>query len=401
MTYELTFSKMIYQIGFVITFFLAFLLLNKSRKTIADKILFFWLLIIGFHLFLFYLFYNKIDSEYPYLLGINIPLPLFHGPFLYLYTKAITNQLKNWKINLLHFLPPIISYLSLIDFFLLSGKEKILLFENEGKGFENIMNLIIVAVLCSGIIYVLLSINATRKHKKSFINQFSSNEKINITWLNYLVYGIGISWLFIFYGNDEVLFTVVVLFVIFIGYFGINQLGIFTNTDLLKLESKSTFYTLTDHSLASYNIEDKASNSQKYEKSGLKQETAIEIHKLLSRKIETEKWFTNSELTLVELAQNLDVFPNKLSQVINTYERKNFHDYINSKRVELFLHLVENPENRKYTILSLAFDCGFNSKSSFNKHFKKITNQTPSVYINLLENKLEFQKNKENEVHFV
>jgi len=392
---------MIYQIGFVITFFLAFLLLSKSRKTIADKILFFWLLIIGFHLFLFNLFYNKSDFEYPYLLGLNIPLPLFHGPFLYLYTKAITNQLKNWKINLLHFSPAIISYLALFDFFKLSGKEKSLIMENQGSEFENILNMILIAILCSGIIYVFLSIQATRKHKKNFINQFSTNEKINLSWLNYLVYGIGISWLFVIYGNDEILFTVVVLFVIFIGYFGINQLGIFTNTDLLKLETKSSFYTYSDPTLNSYSIEDKVQKNQKYEKSGLKEETAMEIHKVLCQKMENEKWFTNSELTLVELAQNLDIFPNKLSQVINTYEGKNFHDYINSKRVELFLKLVENPENRKYTILSLAFDCGFNSKSSFNKHFKKITNQTPSVYINSLENKLEFQKNKENEVHFV
>lgn len=391
---------MIYQIGFVITFFLAFLLLSKSHKTMADKILFFWFIIIGFHLFLFYLYYNKIDSEYPYLLGINIPLPLFHGPFLYLYTKAITNQLKNWKINLLHFLPVIISYLLLIDFFQLSDKEKILIFENQGNGFENIINIIIVAIFCSGIIYVFLSIQATRKHKKSVLNQFSNNEKINISWLNYLVYGIGISWLFVIYGNDEILFTVVVLFVIFIGYFGINQVGIFTNTDLLKLETESIFYTFTEPTFNSYIVEDKVPNNQKYEKSGLKQETAIEIHKLLCQKIENEKWFTNSELTLFELAQNLNVLPNKLSQVINTFEGKNFYDYINSKRVELFLKLVENPENRKYTILSLAFDCGFNSKSSFNKHFKKITNQTPSVYINSLENRLKFQKN-ENEMHSV
>jgi len=382
---------MIYQIGFVITFFLAFLLLSKSRKTIADKILFFWLLIIGFHLFLFNLFYNKSDFEYPYLLGINVPLPLFHGPFLYLYSKAITNQLKNWRINLLHFSPAIISYAVLFDFFKLSGKEKLLIMENQGSEFENILNMIIIAILCSGIIYVFLSIQTTRKHKKNFINEFSSNEKINLSWLNYLVCGIGISWLFVIYGNDEILFTVVVLFVIFIGYFGINQLGIFTNTDLLKLETESSFYTYSDPTLNSYSLEDKVQKNQKYEKSGLKEETAMEIHKVLCQKMENEKWFTNSELTLVELAQNLDIFPNKLSQVINTYEGKNFHDYINSRRVELFLKLVENPENRKYTILSLAFDCGFNSKSSFNKHFKKITNQTPSVYINSIENILEFQ----------
>lgn len=384
---------MIYQIGFVITFFLAFLLLSKSNKTIADKILSFWLITIGFHLFLFYLFYTKIDYEYPHLLGINIPLPLFHGPFLYLYTKAVFNQLKSWKINLLHFLPAIIAYASLIDFFKLSGEEKILSFENQGNDFKNILNIILVAIFSSGIIYVLLSILLIKKHKKSILNQSSSNKKINISWLNYLVYGIGISWFFVLYGNDEILFTVVVVFVIFIGYFGINQVGIFTNTDLLKLETESTFYTFTDSTLDSYIIEDKVQKNQKYEKSGLKQETAVEIHKLLCQKIENEKWFTNSELTLVELAQNLNVLPNKLSQVINTFEGKNFYDYINSKRVELFLKLVENPENRKYTILSLAFDCGFNSKSSFNKHFKKITKQTPTVYISSLENKLEFQKN--------
>ncbi|MDD5150483.1 MAG: helix-turn-helix domain-containing protein [Flavobacterium sp.] len=128
-----------------------------------------------------------------------------------------------------------------------------------------------------------------------------------------------------------------------------------------------------------------AIKTPKYVKSGLNQETAIEIHKLLNEAIEKNQLFTNSELTLVELAESLEVNPNYLSQVINTFEEKNFYDYINSKRVELFLKLVAIPENKKYTILSLAFDCGFNSKYSFNKHFKKITNQTPSEYLNSLK----------------
>ena len=103
-----------------------------------------------------------------------------------------------------------------------------------------------------------------------------------------------------------------------------------------------------------------------------------------------EQLYVNSELTLVELAQTLDVLPNNLSQVINTFEQKNFYDYINTKRVELFLKLVAIPENKKYTILSLAFECGFNSKSSFNKYFKKVTNQTPSEYLNSLKERTAF-----------
>ena len=128
----------------------------------------------------------------------------------------------------------------------------------------------------------------------------------------------------------------------------------------------------------------------KYLKSGLNQEAAFEIYELLKTRMSKEQLYVNSELTLVELAQTLDVLPNNLSQVINTFEQKNFYDYINSKRVELFLKLIAIPENKKYTILSLAFECGFNSKSSFNKYFKKVTNQTPSEYLNSLKERTTF-----------
>jgi len=203
-----------------------------------------------------------------------------------------------------------------------------------------------------------------------------------LIWLHYLIYGIGLIWIFVIYGNDEILFSLVVLFVIFIGYFGINQVGVFSS------ENKKNLSSSTDDFLNSkdeVNISYDTIKNPKYVKSGLNQETAIEIHKLLKEVIEKNQLFTNSELTLVELAQTLDVLPNNLSQVINTFEQKNFYDYINSKRVELFLKLVAIPENKKYTILSLAFDCGFNSKSSFNKYFKKVTNLTPSEYLNSLK----------------
>ena len=134
----------------------------------------------------------------------------------------------------------------------------------------------------------------------------------------------------------------------------------------------------------------KENKPSKYLKSGLNQEAAFEIYEVLKTRMTKEQLYVNSELTLVELAQILDVYPNNLSQVINTFEQKNFYDYINTKRVELFLKLVAIPENKKYTILSLAFECGFNSKSSFNKYFKKVTNMTPSEYLNLLKERTAF-----------
>lgn len=375
---------MLYLIGVIITFFLAFILLSKSHKTNADKILFFWLVGIGIHLFLYYLIFSEKYIGYPYLLGLSIPLPLIHGPFLYLYTASATNQLKKWKIGLLHFLPVMISFLSILDFFLLSNEEKKMVFANQGQGYETITFIIYIAVFLSGIIYVIWSLLLLKKHRKNILNQFSYSEKVNLAWLRYLIYGIGLIWVFVILGNDKLLFSIVVLFVIFIGYFGINQVGIFTRKVPL-IDNDIEIHKGINQSFDDVIIKDNIPS--KYVKSGLNQEAALEIYELLKTRMTKEQLYVNSELTLVELAQTLDVLPNNLSQVINTFEQKNFYDYINSKRVELFIKLVAIPENKKYTILSLAYDCGFNSKSSFNKYFKKVTNQTPSEYLNSLKEK--------------
>jgi len=108
---------------------------------------------------------------------------------------------------------------------------------------------------------------------------------------------------------------------------------------------------------------------------------ADKIHRDLKLLIKTEKAFKKEELSLAQLAQQLGVHPNNLSQVINTYENKSFYDYINTLRIEEFKALVLLPQNNRYTLLSLAFECGFNSKTSFNRNFKKITGQSPSAYL--------------------
>lgn len=102
---------------------------------------------------------------------------------------------------------------------------------------------------------------------------------------------------------------------------------------------------------------------------------------MLTNLMKQDKPFTNPELTLGEIAEQLRVHPNKLSQVINSVTQKNFYDYINSWRVDEFIHLVNKPDNRNYTLLSIAFECGFNSKSSFNRNFRKITGLSPSEYL--------------------
>lgn len=393
---------MFYLAGIVITFFLSALLAGKKGKSAADKILTAWLMTMGFHLTLFYLYISGNYVNVPWLLGFDMPLPLVHGPFLFLYTTALTKQRKINLLGWAHFIPAIATYVVMIPFFLLTNEEKILIYKNKGAGYEWLTNVLVPAFMMSGVVYVILSFLRLRKHKKNIKRQFSNTEKINLDWLRNLIYGIAVIWLVIVLGlNDFYVFATVVLFVFFIGYFGIKQPGIFTNlgvhdidVDLptagnIKEQPAIGDTSHYDRYQADDNVPDSSAavelneptTKTKYQKSSLNNETAARLHDQLTELMMTERIFTNPELNLGELAERLAVHPNILSQVINSFENKIFYDYINSLRIEEFKNLVSDPRNQQYTLLSLAYDCGFNSKTAFNRNFKKATGLSPSEYL--------------------
>ena len=398
---------MLYIAGISISFFLGVLLAGKKNKTLADKILAAWLFVIGFHLLFFWLFITKKVYEYPALLGVGLPFPLLHGPFLFLYASALTGRLQRFGIRaFLHFLPPLISYLYLFPFFLRPAEEKIYVFEHKGEGYETYIALNVAAILVSGILYVALTAWLHFRHRKKILDEFSYTEKINLDWIRYLIVGIAVIWVFVFLNRDDYVFGTAVVFVIFIGYFGNKQVGIFTSgspqpagTGALNVpEQEAENDPITDERAGSEDLSEgetdvselsviegefgkKEKSRKKYEKSGLSEEGAVELYQKLSRAMGNEKLFTNGDLTLTDLAKKLGTHPNYLSQVINVKEGKNFFDYINTLRTEEFKRLVTDPHNQKFTLLSLAYECGFNSKSSFNKYFKKVTGQQPSEYL--------------------
>ena len=118
-----------------------------------------------------------------------------------------------------------------------------------------------------------------------------------------------------------------------------------------------------------------------YRKSGLKAEEAPELHQQLLRLMQTEKPYLEPKLSLAQLAERLGVLPNHLSQIINQYEEKNFYDFVNSYRVEEFIDLAKKDTDKSFNLLGLAFEAGFNSKSSFNQVFKKFKGKTPSEFL--------------------
>ncbi|MBO0930110.1 helix-turn-helix domain-containing protein [Fibrella aquatilis] len=94
----------------------------------------------------------------------------------------------------------------------------------------------------------------------------------------------------------------------------------------------------------------------------------------------TERPYLEPELSLADLARRLHTNPVALSQVINAGVGKNFNDFVNSYRVEAFKAAVSSPVNRHLSLLGIALDCGFNSKATFNRAFKKFTGLMPKEF---------------------
>lgn len=105
--------------------------------------------------------------------------------------------------------------------------------------------------------------------------------------------------------------------------------------------------------------------------------------KKLAAIMESKSLYINPKLTLSDLANYLGTNTYYASRILNEGFGKNFADYINSHRIEAFIKKVnDNPDNDQ-TFLALAYEVGFNSKSAFNRAFKKVTGATPSEYFNL------------------
>jgi AraC-like DNA-binding protein len=107
-------------------------------------------------------------------------------------------------------------------------------------------------------------------------------------------------------------------------------------------------------------------------------DTVLEI---FAKGMKEEKWFQSPSLSLRELAENVNISSNKLSWLLNERIGQNFNEYINGFRLENFKEIALNPANSHLTLLALAYESGFNSKTVFNTFFKKTEGMTPKAWV--------------------
>lgn len=366
-----------FTVGISIALFLTVILLTKQKKSVTDFIFAGLLFFAAQTILDTFLIETGLYLTYPDLLVFCFSSPIVVSVFLYLYTKYQTNNIQfQWR-ELWHFAPAAIVFLIYARFFFSSPSQKLAVMQSKGAGYEVEGLLRIAVIYVSGILYSFLSLRILYKYRRNIKNEFSNTEKIKFNWLVFLIIGMLVIWLVIlFVQSNKIISIASTIFVILVSYFGINQVNVFgqkavaeSNAVLINEEEK-------DKAL------DTLSRPKKYQYSNLSDEESLQIHNLLLKILESEKPFLNPELTLAELAKLIPTHPNKLSEVINKYEEKSFYDLINEWRINNFLQLLNKPESKQYTLMSLAYDCGFNSKASFNRNFKKYTGKTPSEYQN-------------------
>ncbi len=370
--------------------FLSSLVFMKKKRAQSDKILAFWLLIIAIHIFLEFLQrYNfQHDFPYPWLIGLDVSFTVLHASLIYLYILTYSRIGRKKAVFLIHLMPFIVINLLLyIFYYSKSADQKIQDYNSvmSGTGFT-IKPLVILTYLIMGLvlIYLAASLMLIRKHKRNLRNHFSSTQGMDLKWMQVLLYTLSavllVAILLEILSNTFFLVpadagSVIVFILVAIGIFYIGMQGILTTDNFSTYKPGSTSH--------SPGMESKITKGlQNAQSPGLEEETMNRKYQELLELMSTEKPYLEPSLSLPMLAEKLNTKAHFLSKIINTKAACNFFDFVNSYRIEEFKSELQNSDNKNYTLLSIAYGCGFNSKTAFNRVFKNHTGITPSEYYN-------------------
>jgi len=330
-------------------------------------------------------------QKYPFLLFIQVGLPFLIGPLHFLYAKYLTHSSLKFKKNeWLHLLPGVVYEIVFLYFYFRSEAGVMPLSRSElNKGLPLIYTLFNWAIAIQGLIYMFLTLSLLKKYARDIKDVFSTTEQVQLDWLRNITYIITFV-LCIFLIENALLLGDVNLSDFFnfssllsaLAIYVMGYLGLFKSEIFAKQEIAETIRQLPRMSAEAPMTHIAADENavKRYEKSGLSVDRAKKYVDELRQLMEDKKIYTDCDLTLNKLAAALSISPHNLSEVINTQLDQNFFDLINHYRLEEVKKNLADPAKQHLTILAIAFDAGFNSKTSFNTIFKKHEKMTPSEY---------------------
>jgi len=324
-----------------------------------DKVVLFFLFFVSFHV-LYTLIYQTFNL--PKYIDSGFPFGLVYGPVFYFALNTASEKSLSIKNALLH-LSPFALWVILFFIFALFPIFRI---AYAGVYYSILYSLVSLSM----IVYVLMAFISNKSRAQS---------KLFITTVRLLTVAVAIlitlSLLFLTLTLTHIIprTTASRQFPRYLIYAGmLIQVGAVLRYQIGRL-MQNTIVT-ADKTLLSPQGE----SFPQYQKS-LISETTMDLYERKLEELIKEKVFQDTGLTLESLGKQIGAPKHHLTQLLNLRIKKTFNQYINELRVQHACSiLIDN--SRKFPIEKLAFECGFNSKASFNRNFKIITGYTPSEY---------------------
>lgn len=364
--------------GSILALGLSLRLFLKKDNRKANTLLGIMGLLISFSLALNFSYLSGISDHFPHIIGLDNANPFLIAPLIYLYTRALSQKdFQFRKRDVAHLLPFLLYFIYLsLHFFFEKGDYKIdFLRRLQEEGMPKDLLLSSYFKILQAFVYLGLSYKTLIAHRSQIKQEFSYTEKINLQWLLvftlgmgfiYLVRLIGVSLPLVFdhinLGQVEALMELLnAVFIIVLLTVGLQQRKIYQSLQAEKLKATGPAKV-------------------KYADSKLSQDESLQILKKVQNYMLEEQAYLNHQLNIRDLADQIDVHPKSLSQVINEQLKVNFFNFVNAYRVEEVKKRLKDPQYDKLSLLGIAYECGFSSKSTFHSIFKKFTGQTPSAY---------------------
>ncbi|NOU58671.1 helix-turn-helix domain-containing protein [Marinifilum caeruleilacunae] len=356
----------------ILVFFMVSIMSRKANH-LSDKIFTFWLFLVALAEVTFFLSSQNLFHDFHWVYEFACASHVLHGTMFYFYVLSLVNpDFSFGKKHLLHLIPfgiymgykTTTKSLGLVD----------CLEEGGCSHSDNIYAvisvymkfLIILAYVLTGYIMIL----KVQKNKS-----FTKGNPYGVKWISSIGNGVlillSVVFLIKLLGSNGVHFVIdqVMLINIIVSVFVISFVYIYTK-----------YSYIFAHPLSVALVAPAANNSR--EQVVVDDENPYdEQFQQICEFIEQKEVYKDGDLTLRKLSAMIDVPEHTISQAINRSANRSYSDFINSYRINYFIHLIEQKAHEDKTLLYLAFDCGFNSKSSFNRVFKQFHDITPTEYI--------------------
>lgn len=320
---------------------------------------------------------------------------LLMGPVIYFYTQSLLNpQYHFQKKDARHLLPAGLYLLWNVVVFVTDrvvlGKYYLM----DGQNDPDFQPWYIITGLISLLVYIIISIRYYNNYRRFIVQELSFADSVTYQWVRNFLIACFIYFLstlvfdildFLQLAGDTrgawwyyLAFAILFYYIAITGYSNSIETRVHFKLDFLKY---SPALLLSSNGEPEPEVEDIAYEDITAETKNTSPDTMAAWKEKLLTLVESQHKYRDPNLTLTQLAAELETNPSFLSKLINQGFGMNFNDFINGYRVKEVQQKMSDPANAHLTIMSMAYDAGFNSKATFNRSFKKITGKNPKEYL--------------------